>query len=186
MTEDRGAFGWRGDRGQRRAGASIIRRAMRENMQRRAAAARLRTFTTSAPILPLLGLIAAGCGFTRGAEDVKALPVSDVKFAIAAPCSATTAQGAVEGAAREMELDVEEASQKPGDPWVLRRGPRLNDGPVLYRVDITGAADRQDAAVIRVYAVPGSKLILDTQETLAKPPALAMRIVAACAAGGAR
>ena len=155
-------------------------------MWRPAAAGRLRELARGALVLPFLAVAATGCGLTRGAEDVKALPASEAKFAIAAPCSAAAAQGAVEEAGREMELDVEEASQRPGEPWVLRRGPRLNDGPLFYRVDVTADADRQDAAVIRVYAVPSSRLFSNTHETIAKPPSLAMRIVAACAAGGAR
>jgi hypothetical protein len=163
-----------------------MRRSMRAQRQRWVGAARLRKVTTSVRALPLLALAAAGCGFTRGAEDVKTMPAAAVKFAIAAPCSAAAAQGAVEAAAREMELDVEAASQGPGEPWVLRRGPRLNDGPLFYRVDVTGAANPQETSVIRVYSVPASTLITDTQETLAKPQVLAMRIVAACAAGGAR
>jgi hypothetical protein len=137
-------------------------------------------------LLPGVLLALPGCGMLRGTEDVKALPASEVKFAIEAPCTAPAAQSAVEGAGRELELDVEEASQKPGDPWVLRRGPRLNDPPLFYRVDILRAAGREDAAMVHVYAVPVSRGVTDTQETLSKPAALAMRIVAACAAGGAR
>lgn len=114
------------------------------------------------------------------------MPASAAKFAIEAPCSAPAAQGVVEAAARELELDVEEASQRPGDPWVLRRGPRLTEPPLLYRVDVMAAPDQGSAAVIRVYAVPASWLFTDTHETVSKPASLAMRIVTACAAGGAR
>ena len=117
---------------------------------------------------------------------MKAVPASDVRFAIEAPCTVPAAQSVVEAAASELELDVEEASQAPGQPWVFRRGMRLFDPPLLYRVDIVAAAERQDAAVVRVYAIPVPSNFIDTQETIAKPGALAMRIVAACAGGGAQ
>lgn len=38
-----------------------------------------------------------GCGMLRGAEDVKAIPASEAKFSIEAPCTALAAQSAVEG-----------------------------------------------------------------------------------------
>ncbi len=131
-------------------------------------------------------LASSGCGLTRGAEDVKTIPPSGAKFTIEAPCSAPAARGVVEAAARDLELDVEEAPREIGDPWVLRRGPRLVDPPLFYRVDIAAPADRREASLIRVYAVPVSFLLSDTHETISKPAALAMRIVAACTAGGAR
>jgi hypothetical protein len=137
-------------------------------------------------LLPLLISTSAACGFTRGVSDVKAMSPPSAKFVIEAPCSVESAQGAVRAAGQGMELDVEEASEKPGEPWVLRRGARLNDGPLLYRVDVSAPADRQGVAVIRVYSVPVSLGVTDTHETLSKPGALAMRIVAACAAGGGR
>lgn len=117
---------------------------------------------------------------------MKAIPASEAKFVVEAPCSVAAAQDAVGGAAQALELDIEEAAQKPGDPWVLRRGPRLVDPALWYRVDISPAAGAQGAALIRVFAVPAPSNFTDTQETIAKPGSLAMRIVAACSAGGAR
>lgn len=137
-------------------------------------------------LLPVLLSAVPACGMTRGAEDVKTLAVSEAKFVIEAPCTPASAHAAVEDAAQAFELDVEERSEKPGDPWVFGRGPRLADGPLYFRVDVAAAADRQGVAVIRVFATPASRGLGDTQETLAKPGALAMRIVAACVAGGAR
>lgn len=137
-------------------------------------------------LLPVLLSAVSACGMTRGAEDVKTFPVSEAKIVIEAPCTPASAHAAVEGAARAFEFDVEESSQKPGDPWIFRRGPRLADPSLYFRVDVAAAADRQGVAVIRVFATPVSRGLGDTQETLAKPGALAMRIVAACTAGGAR
>ncbi len=134
-------------------------------------------------LVPLL-LGASACGLNRGVKDVKAIPASDVKFAIEAPCTVSAAQAAVERAAEALDLSVEEASRGPGDPWVFHRGPRLVDPPLYYRVDILPVADRQRAAEVRVYAIPSPRLFVDTQETIAKPGALAMRIVAACAQEG--
>lgn len=159
---------------------------MAVKVERRVGPARSWAHGSMARLLPALILTSTGCGLTREAEDVRAMPAAAARFAVEAPCSAPAAQSAVEGAARELELDVEEASQKPGAPWVLRRGPRLVDPPLFYRVDIVAAPDQGSAAVIRVYAVPVSRLFSDTHETIAKPASLAMRIVATCAAGGAR
>lgn len=139
-----------------------------------------------AGVLAALALFAtSGCNFTRGAQDMKSLPAVGANFTIEAPCAAEDAQRAVKGAAEALELDEESASSGPGEPWVFRRGPRLTDPVLLYRVDVVPVTDRKDASTIRVFALTATRLLTDTQETMSKPGALAMRIVAACAVKGA-
>lgn len=128
---------------------------------------------------------AGGCGVVRDTEDVKALPEAAAKFEIEAPCAPNAANALVERAGEPMELEVTAASERPGDPWVLSRGPRLVDVPLFYRVDVLPGGS-SDSAIIRVFAVPKSRMVGDTRETVSKPALLAMRIVAECAAGGAK
>ncbi|MFO0759892.1 MAG: hypothetical protein U0359_25630 [Byssovorax sp.] len=137
-------------------------------------------------LLAALALLAtSGCNFTRSAQDMKSIPATGANFTIEAPCAAEDAQRAVKGAAAALELDEEAPSSGPGEPWVFRRGPRLADPVLLYRVDVVPVADRKDASTIRVFALTASRILTDTQETMSKPGALAMRIVAACAVKGA-
>lgn len=138
-----------------------------------------------AAILPLLLFTASSCTFSRGVKDMTNLPPSDARFAVEAPCAPSDAQRVVESSARELELDIESSSQRPGEPWVFLRGRRLADPQLLFRVDIEPIAERPSASTVRVYALPVPILFTDTHESMAKPGALAMRIVAACAAGGA-
>jgi hypothetical protein len=84
----------------------------------------------------------------------------------------------VAAAGEDLDLSVETASSAPGQPWVLHRGMRLADPALWYRVDVTPAA--ANASVIRIYSVPVPEQFSDTQETIAKPGALAMRIVVGC------
>lgn len=125
--------------------------------------------------------VASGCS-TRTPADMKALPPSLAKFSIHAPCTATAAHRVVPDAASTMELTVEEPSQSPGTPWILFRSRRLADPHLWFRVDVTPVTAQAATSVITVYSAPVPPLIYDTQETIAAPGALAMRIVAACAA----
>jgi hypothetical protein len=128
----------------------------------------------------LLLVLVAGCAGGRAAGDVATLPPDKVKFAIPAPCPAERAQAAVASAGDQLDLSVETSSSKPGEPWVLHRGSRLNDPALWYRVDVVPA---DDGSIIRVYAIPVPLQLGDTQETIAKPAALAMRIIAGCTGG---
>jgi hypothetical protein len=81
-----------------------------------------------------------------------------------------------------MDLTVEEPSSAPGTPWVLFRSRRLVDPHLWFRVDVTPSPVQATTSVITIYSAPVPPLLYDTQETIAMPGALAMRIVAACAA----
>lgn len=131
----------------------------------------------------LIAASAVGCG--RSAEDVKALPPSAASFSIDAPCTPAAANAAVAPSGEAMEMEVDIPAEKPGDPWVLKRGMRLVDPALYYRVLVAPGAGA-DSVQIRVFAIAKPPGITDTQETLSKPGELAMRIVAACVAGGAR
>lgn len=138
------------------------------------------TPTLSAPLLALLLAAVSGCS-TRTPADMKALPASQAKFSIHAPCTPAAAHAVVPDAASTMELTVEEPSPSPGTPWILFRSRRLADPHLWFRVDVTPAAAQSTTSVITIYSAPVPPLLYDTQETIAMPGALAMRIVAACA-----
>jgi hypothetical protein len=125
---------------------------------------------------------------TRNADDVKAiqLSASTASFAIATPCTIAAAQASIPIVAESFELEVEEASDEPGAPWIFLRGARLHDGPLYYRIDVVPTGGDRNNASLLIIAIPSSMGVSETQETIAKPGALAMRIVAACAAGGAQ
>jgi hypothetical protein len=124
--------------------------------------------------------LALGCGQIREASDMRALKQAQARFSVPAPCAPTAAQGAVERSGADMELSVESESSAPGEPWVLSRGKRLADPELLYRVDVTAVKGNPNASRITIWALARPLNITDTQETVAKPGELAMRIVAAC------
>lgn len=130
-----------------------------------------------------LGLLLTpiGCGLTRSAQDVRALPTKAASFSIAAPCSAEAAQAAVPEAVKQLRLDVDEPSKAVGDPWIIDGGMRLVDVRLWYRVDIQAA---NGGSLIRVFSKPHTWAFTETHETESKPASLAMRIVAACTAAG--
>lgn len=156
-----------------------LRRATRSEVGERSAPGKnaAARWTSSLALLA----VASGCS-TRTPADMKAMPPSLAKFSIHAPCTATAAHRVVPSAASTMELTVEEASPSPGTPWILFRSRRLADPHLWFRVDVTSATARAASSVITVYSAPVPPLLYDTQETIAAPGALAMRIVAACAA----
>jgi len=125
---------------------------------------------------------------TRDVDDVKGLPLSasTASFAIATSCTVAAAQASIPLVAESFELEVEEVSNEPGAPWIFLRGARLHDGPLYYRIDVVPTGGDRNNASLLLFAIPSSMGVSDTQETIAKPGALAMRIVAACAAGGAQ
>lgn len=148
--------------------------------QRRARTGVLRWGATA---LTLLG--GSGCGMTWEADAVRALPPSDAKFVIEAPCPVAAAARAVPEVAAGLELELESTPPDPAGPWLFERGARLVDPVLWYRVDVSPGSRGAETSILRVYALPKARMISDTQETIAKPAALAMGIVARCAAGGA-
>lgn len=135
----------------------------------------------------VVALAAIGCGPpSRTPADVVRMPAASAAFVGVAPCAAAAALRAVPAAGAGLELEVEQAAERPGQPWVLHRGMRLKDPALLFRVDVEAAPAHPATSLIRVFAVPVTTTLGDTAETIAKPAVLAMRIVAACAAGGAK
>lgn len=130
-------------------------------------------------LVVLLG--ATGCGMLWDADAVRALPPDQAKFVIEAPCPVAAAGRAVPEVAESMELELDETPADPGGPWLFERGARLVDPVLWYRVDIA-PGPRAETSLVRVFALPKSRMLSDTQETVSKPGALAMRIVAQCTA----
>jgi hypothetical protein len=81
-----------------------------------------------------------------------------------------------------MGLDIEDKPNARHPDWILWMGPRLNDGPLWYRV----AFIERDGGgtLIRVHAVPNTWQYTATSESIGKPGELALRLIAA--AGGAQ
>jgi hypothetical protein len=135
-------------------------------------------------VFPWLAALAACIGPpSRTPAQVVQLPVASAQFTGVAPCGVQAVLRAVPQAGAGMELEVEQAATGPGQPFVLRRGMRLNDPALWYRVDVVPAPAHQATSLIRVFAVPVPSVVVETAETIAKPAVLAMRIVAGCTAG---
>lgn len=78
-------------------------------------------------------------------------------------------------AAAEMELEVERASTRIGEPWVLHRSPRLFDTALWWVVKVTPGAS--GGSVLEVYGISEYRLVESTWETNAKDSELAFRAI---------
>lgn len=134
-------------------------------------------------VFPWLAVLVACGPPARTPAQVAQLPAASAQFTGVAPCGVQAVLRAVPQAGAGMELEVEQAATQPGQPFVLRRGMRLNDPALWYRVDVVPAPAHQTTSLIRVFSVPVASQIVETAETIAKPAVLAMRIVAGCTAG---
>lgn len=129
--------------------------------------------------LLVVAVVSSSCGpMTRNAAHMRMLPAEAAVFEMPVGLPSTALAAKLPEVAKAMALSVEE--REPS--WVLYMGPRLNDGPVWYRVDLV--AVNAQSTRIRIWGAPSSLLFDHTRETIGKPGELAARLVAA--AGGAQ